>query len=252
MTFQGDGLIFGIGRKKNGDDQGSGPEDIEALKRAALRRAIDAAEREDPLRGAQVAGQVILERMLILFTDERGVHVESVATALGALAGYACQQAAFDGLRAGNPDYAGAALNVATTTSGEELYFGDALVRPLAQTTYSIWGLVAAGAQQQGAVLPDLMELLRHGASTIGGADFGVPRFAPGTGANDIPRNYLALWERFLPTLKELAPNVQRWPIAYGIAVQNLFKLGGGQFDLGVLTRVVMDSAIATSKIKLT
>ncbi|MET4135806.1 hypothetical protein [Pseudarthrobacter sp. PvP090] len=41
----------------------------------------------DPLPGARLGGRIILERLLGNMKDERGVHVESLATALGALAG---------------------------------------------------------------------------------------------------------------------------------------------------------------------
>jgi hypothetical protein len=219
---------------------------------AALQRAINEREAADPLLGPKIAGKGLLERLLVILKDERGVHVESLATALGALAGHACQVAAFEGLNSGNQEYSGLSLSTVEGANGDEYFFGDAINRPLAESTYSVWGLVAGAAHQHGAELPDLSELFAHSASTVGGENFGLPRFAPGTQAAGTPRQYLALWDQLLPLVQESAPRPQHWPIAYGIAVQNLFGMAAGHFDLGVLTRVVMDSAIAMSKLKAT
>jgi hypothetical protein len=218
---------------------------------AALRRVIEEREASDPLLGPKIAGKVLLERLLALMKDERGVHVESLATALGALAGRSCQMAALQGLNSGEPEYRGLSLVSVEGANGDEYFFGDAINRPLAESPYSLWGLVAGAAHQQGAQLPDLNELFANSANSVGGENFGVPRFAPGTRAADTPRNYLALWNPLFPVMQESAPRPQQWPIAYGIAVQNLFAMTNGQFDLGVLTRVVMDSAIAMSKLKV-
>ncbi|SDL25716.1 hypothetical protein SAMN04487916_10780 [Arthrobacter sp. ov407] len=205
----------------------------------------------DPIPGAQLAGRIILERLLGVMRDERGVHVESLATALGALAGRACQIAALEGLHSGEAEYRGLSLLTVGGANGDEYFVGDAINRPLAESNYSVWSLVAGAAQHYGAQVPDLNELFHHSASTLGGAEFGLPRFAPGTNAGGTPRSYLTMWEPLQAPVRQAAPRPEQWPVAYGLAVQNLFAMAKDQFDLGVLTRVVMDSAIATSKLKL-
>lgn len=205
----------------------------------------------DPLAGARLGGRIILERLLGTMKDERGVHVESLATALGALAGRACQIAALQGLSSGAAEYQGLSVMTVGGANGDEYYVGDAINRPLAESKYSVWGLVAGAANQHGGQVPDLNELFRHSVSTLGGDDFGVPRFAPGTNASGTPRSYWVLWDSLQPSVRQAAPHAEQWPVAYGIAIQNLFAMAKGHFDLGVLTRVVMDSAIATSKLKL-
>jgi hypothetical protein len=198
-----------------------------------------------------MAGRIILERLLGAMRDERGVHVESLATALGALAGRACQIAALEGLHSGAAEYRGLSLLTVGGANGDEYFVGDAINRPLAESKNSVWSLAAGAAQQHGAQVPDLNELFQHSASTLGGAEFGLPRFAPGTNAGGTPRSYLAMWEPLQANVRHAAPRPEQWPVAYGLAVQNLFATAKGHFDLGVLTRVVMDSAIATSKLKL-
>ena len=205
----------------------------------------------DPLPGAQLGGRIILERLLGTMKDERGVHVESLATALGALAGRACQVAALQGLSAGAAEYQGRSLMTVGGANGDEYFVGDAINRPLAESKYSVWGLVAGAANQHGGQVPDLNELFQHSASTLGGAEFGLPRYAPGTNASETPRSYLALWDSLQTSVRQSAPSPEQWPVAYGFAIQNLFAMAKGHFGLVVLTRVVMDSAIATSKLKL-
>lgn len=203
-----------------------------------------------PLPGAQLGGRIILERLLGSMKDERGVHVESLATALGALAGRACQLAALQGLSSGAPEYQGLSLMTVGGANGDEYFVGDAINRPLAEFKYSVWGLVAGAANEHGGQVPDLAELFQHSASTLGGVEFGLPRFAPGTSTSGTPRSYLDLWESMQASIRQAAPMPEQWPVAYGLAIQNLFSMAKGHFDLGVLTRVVMDSAIATSKLK--
>ena len=155
------------------------------------------------------------------------------------------------GIPTGAAEYQGRSLMTVGGANGDEYFVGDAINRPLAESKYSVWGLVAGAANQHGGQVPDLNELFQHSASTLGGAEFGVPRYAPGTNASETPRSYLALWDSLQTSVRQSAPSPEQWPVAYGFAIQNLFAMAKGHFGLVVLTRVVMDSAIATSKLKL-
>ena len=63
------------------------------------------------------------------------------------------------------------------------------------------------------------------------------------------------MWSRPLTLLTEVAPDPQHWPIAYGIALQQLFDLvetkSPGRYDLGAMTGAVMDAALAMSKVRV-
>jgi hypothetical protein len=182
-------------------------------------------------------------------TTDKGIHLESILSALGGLAGRACQVAALDGFAADDPEYAGLSFATVTGADGSEYYFGDAINRPLSERQYSVWDLVAGKAHELGATVPDLGELFAHNAEMVGRAEYGVPRWAPET-FGELPVIYLPLWDRYLPMIRRSAPKTQQWPVVYGMAIQKLFVNLAGQFDLGVQTRVVMDCAIATSKLK--
>ena len=166
---------------------------------------------EQFLDGAAEAAGIILDRMLGAMTSERGVHVESLFTALGSHAGHVSRLAAAD------------------STSDPE------------QTLATFWGLVARKLQQLTGETPDASEYVAHS---------GPPRYEEGTAADDTPEGYLISFDVLRATFEKSAPDPQQWPVAYGIAVQSALDLTGGQFDYGVLARIVMDSAVATSTIR--
>ncbi|MFZ2449045.1 MAG: hypothetical protein WAW36_00800 [Methylovulum miyakonense] len=60
-------------------------------KTEALIHAIRERSKEDPLVGAKLGGKEIFQRLLDGMKNEKGVHIESLLCALGALAGYSCQ-----------------------------------------------------------------------------------------------------------------------------------------------------------------
>ena len=206
---------------------------------------------EQFLDGAAEAAGIILDRMLGAMSSDRGVHIESLFTALGSHAGHACQLAALDGLAREDPDYTGLSYIEVQGANGDTYLYGDAINRPLAASSYSFWELVGTKLRELNAEVPDANEYFAHSAATAGTAEFGLPRYAEGTAAGDTPRGYLPSFETLQPTYLASAPDPQQWPVAYGIAVRSALELTGGQFDYGVLARIVMDSAIATSKLKI-
>ena len=115
---------------------------------------------------AQIHGWV-----MTALRDGRGIHCEAALTVVGALGGYAAQQAIWEGMVKPAPPKE-KAFTVARTTSGEEFYFGDAINMALASTgpkVASFWSLVAGGAQSAGArQLPDIAEIFKHCAETVG------------------------------------------------------------------------------------
>jgi hypothetical protein len=102
------------------------------------------------------------------------IHAETYVSAVGAIAGYAAQRTLF----AGNP---GVSLNRATTVSGEQYWFGDALNDMLvpktnAEANRCVWSLASGGALAAGLrpqQLPNFGAMSGHVASTIGGESEG-------------------------------------------------------------------------------
>ncbi|OOG47647.1 hypothetical protein B0B52_00965 [Polaromonas sp. A23] len=184
--------------------------------------------------------------------SEKGVHIESLLCALGALAGYACQanlraQAQLKGL----PETA--AFQIVNTTNGKQYFFGDPLNNAVAGSQYSVWGLAGGAAQHAGAKeFPDINELFSHAASTVGGDQFGIPRIPENHKAGDTPINYLkALWPAMLPTVKLFCPTPVDWPILYSLAIQEAIDTAKNVIDPALAFKIVMESAIPMSKVDL-
>jgi hypothetical protein len=186
----------------------------------------------------------VLTAVLNRLTTDKGVHVESAAVALGALAGHACQVLVLE-----HPGPGGVATAIVKGANGQSYYFGDAINAPLAESENSVWNILSSMTLLLGGTLPDRDELFRHAAETVGGDDFGVPRYAPGT-SSEPPVSFLGWWNALLPIVTATAPDPADWPAVYAVALGDLFLRVKDGFPLEPLMRIAMDSAIAMSKLK--
>ncbi|MDR2688571.1 MAG: hypothetical protein LBB76_02285 [Azoarcus sp.] len=221
-------------------------------KTAAFINAIRERSKEDPLIGAKLGAKEVFQRLIVGMKDSKGVHIESLLTALGALVGYACQanlraQALAKGMPATAP------FQVVGTQDGKQYFFGDPLNDALAGSQYSVWGLVGGAAQHAGAKdFPDLNEIFQYTASVLGSERFGIPRIPDDHKPADTPLNYLkGLWPTLLPTVELFCPNPAEWPILYSLAIQEAIYAGKESIDPGLAFRIVMESAIPMSKVDL-
>lgn len=222
-------------------------------KTEALMRSIRERSKDDALVGAKLGAKEIFQRLLNGMKDAKGVHVESLLCALGALAGYSCQanlraQASAKGMSET------AAFQTIGTKDGKQYFFGDPLNNLLANSQYSVWGLAGGAAQHAGAKeLPDLNEIFQYTSSVIGSDQFGIPRIPEKHRASDTPINYLkAIWPTLFPTVKMFCPNPADWPILYGLAIQEAIDTAKAAIDPGLALKIVMESAIPMSKVELT
>jgi hypothetical protein len=221
-------------------------------KTTALVNAIRARSKEDPLIGAKLGAKEIFQRLLDGMKSSKGVHVESLLCALGALAGYACQanlraQAFAKGMRET------AAFQTVETSDGKQYFFGDPLNHALVEEQLSVWSIVGGAVQHAGAKeFPDLKELFQHTSSVLGTRQFGIPRLPENHKPGDMPVNYLkAIWPKLFPTVKLFCPNPAHWPVLYSLAIQEAIHAGKYTIDPGLALRIVMESAIPMSKVDL-
>ena len=219
---------------------------------AALMAAIEKQKQADPLIGAKIGGKEVLSRLMSAMKNDKGVHVESLFCALGALAGYACQanlreQAIARGM---NPN---APFQVAKTKDGKSYYFGDPLNSALAEGKLSVWSLAAGAAQHNGAkTLPDINEMFQRTASNIGSEKFGVPNLIDGHAAGELPAAYLrSLWPALLPLVKKLAGDPMLWPVVYGFAIQEAMDMAKSALPPHIALALTMEAAIPMSKVEL-
>lgn len=211
------------------------------------------AHREDPFIGAKQGAQMVFQTVIQGMKDAKGVHIESLLCALGALAGYVCQA----GVRGEFVEEKGLSedqvFSIVVCTNGSQYFFGDMVNKPLAENPYSLWSL-AAGAVQHLGVNPtsvDLGDIFKHTAQTVGSEDFGVPRIPADHKPGDLPCNYVKyLWPALLPIAKQFCP-ASAWPMLYGLAAQKAILLGKDVIDPLLALSIVMESAIPMSKVDL-
>lgn len=185
-------------------------------------------------------------------TDERGVHCETILTVIGALAGYAAQQALWEGMVKPGKLAITEAFTVVETSSGATYFFGETLDTMLASLEpkhLSVWKIVAGGALASGGDhLPDMGNLLRHCAATAGTSAFGLPRLPDDHLPSILPR---AALERFWPGARLLLALAEplHWPLHMANAAQKLMQAMKGSIAPDLAVRVVMEAAVPMSRV---
>lgn len=184
--------------------------------------------------------------------DERGIHCETILTAIGALAGYAAQQALWEGMVKPGKLAITEAFKVVETNSGATYFFGDALDTMLVSMEpkhLSVWKIVAGGTLASGGDhLPDMGNLLRHCAATAGTSAFGLPRLPDDHLPSILPR---AALERFWPGARLLLALAEplHWPLHMANAAQKLMQAMKGSIPPDLAVRIVMEAAVPMSRV---
>jgi hypothetical protein len=213
--------------------------------RAAETRTA-ASDESDPLAGE------LVDWLQLELRRGRDVQQEAVLCALGALAGYAAQQALWEGMVKPGKLAIAEAFKVMETPSGATYFFGDTLDSLLVSMEpkhVSVWKIVAGGVLAAGGEhLPNTNDLLRHCAATAGTSAFGLPRLPDDHLPSILPR---AAVERFWPgarLLLSLADPLQ-WPLLMAHAAQKLMLAMKGSIAPDLAVKIVMEAAVPMSRV---
>ena len=217
---------------------------------AALRQQIAQLGAQDPHIAARIASRALLEQLFAILTSAQGrVHMESACAALGALAGHACQQSALIAL-AGQAQIPEGELLMVTDAQGENYYYGHALNAPLLEDAHSLRALLGGCLQALGAPLPEAKELVLHVTQTLGTPAFGQPRLPEGVTLQASPRECLPLWPALRRGILDALPvPPAQWPLAFGLALQELITQGKDALAPTLAAQIALESAIAMSKV---
>jgi hypothetical protein len=197
-----------------------------------------------------------------------GVHVETLLAGIGAIVGFAGQNAALiRGATATNQAGAvpRACIVLATTKEGLRLLLGDWINGYIVQQEGSQFPLYnfAAGAAISAGVkpenLPDLHEMFRHVVSTAGTGAFGKIRAPAGHDPSTQPIDFLKLdgW-RLMKDVMALKPPAgiteppleeSHWPIIASIVAGGLINEAQNVLAPDIAYAMVMEAAIVTSKV---
>jgi hypothetical protein len=238
------GRLFGRGKPR--PDAATASPELQAL-----RDVIAREQASDPLIAAKVGAQKLNGWVMGAVTTERGVHVESLFVALGALAGFACQMAARHLVRTAPQPGWQAPWAEATGADGRTYHFGDAINHILLEAPMSLWA-VAAGTMQRisDQPVPDATAIVSHVAATVGSGDFGAIRYPEGTSAGDTPLNYLrAFWPAASEIMTALGVPLESWPVLFGIAAQENLAMARQVIEPAVALTLFMECAVAMSKV---
>lgn len=184
-------------------------------------------------------------------SDGQGrVHVETLLSAMGALAGFGCQVAVREAVKAGRINPNGALVEV-TTNDGGTYYFGDQVNQPLLEAPISVWKLVAGAAQHAGGrELPDIIAIVKHVSATVGSGGFGVLTVDAKHQPHEAPIEALkTYWQPAYALITSLPhdPLMTGWYFAG--AAQGVIVDARQVIDPALACRIVMESAVAMSKV---
>jgi hypothetical protein len=225
-------------------------------RRATPAARPNAADAQPKTTTASVKGDnaivQIHDWVMTALRDGRGIHCETALTVVGALGGYAAQQAVWEGMVKPGLITKEKAFTVVRATSGEEYYFGDSINMALASTgpkIASFWSLVGGGAQSAGArQLPDVAEIFKHSAETVGTEAFGIPRLPPQYMPKPTPRRALnECWPHVYAMLKGTPPGT--WAMQLGVVAQRLIAQMKDVVPPDMAAKILMEAAVPMSKV---
>jgi hypothetical protein len=190
----------------------------------------------------------------------KAIQHETVLCALGALAGYAAQQAIREAVVKPGKLTLDQAFVVIETRSGEVFFFGDLLNAVIVSKDggqngtrdkghASIWKIVSDGGYEAGAInLPDVSDMIKHCAATVGGQEFGIPRVPDAHMPALLPRDAVSrLWPAARRRLSVVEP--MSWPLHLATAAHRLIVELKDTIRPDIAVQIVMEAAVPMSKI---
>jgi hypothetical protein len=200
----------------------------------------------------------------------RGVHTETLMSVVGALAGYAAQNAALNLIASAHPSQSPVPTRtfaIANTKSGERFLFGDVFkvfLFPGPGSVLPLGALIAGAAVGAGVKeeeLPNYGEIAAHIASVVGTSEFGKLRTRQGIEPQLQPMAaLLKFWPNTRdilarPPLKRLFRRQEtplqeiRWPIILGLVASQFIAMTKGVLAPRIGAALIIESAVITSKI---
>jgi hypothetical protein len=210
------------------------------------------------------------ENLLRVLRNERGIHAESLIAAIGALAGFAAQNAALiEGVQASQQQGAVPkdSIVLVGTKTGERYFFGEWINRHLFNergSRFSLFGFTAGAAISAGLdekSLPNCAEIAGHIGRSIGTPAFGTLRAPADHPPSHQPVEFVRmLWawaEKLLrlplpepmqqsnePPLKEVW-----WPIIANNVAGQVVRATKDVLNPAISLPMLIEAALTTSKI---
>jgi hypothetical protein len=197
------------------------------------------------------ATRPILDWLTKEIGDENGgIHCETAMTVLGALAGFAAQQACWVGAaELGTTQQA--VFNTIRTKSGETFYLSNMVNELLANKDQaaSVLSIVAgAAAKAGGRDFPDIKGIFTNATETMGSALFGRPRAPAGHLPRILPRDALTRYWRTANRLVEREHHFKK-PALFALAAGSLLTKMQQSCPADIAFTLMMEAAVPMSRI---
>jgi hypothetical protein len=179
-----------------------------------------------------------------------GSQVPPILNALGACGGFAAQIAVWRELILPKHRNPGDFLIFANTKSHETFFFGEAINQFLFLTVADRLSFLslAAGMLSNASQLPDIGELARHVAKSLGSDSFGRPRVPPPIDLPELPRAALArTWGKAAQILKNCRP--AEWPALLGAAARTIIDANRTVLAPPLAVKILLEAAVPMSKL---
>lgn len=241
---------------KNPDQSVQNPGRTEPAFAAGNARA---APRPGTGKLANEGGEIITKFVRAGYQDERGVHIESVLSALAALAGYAAQVTAIRLIKDGDPAATQfPQVNEIKTKDGQAFLIielaNQLVAAPGGPDKLTILTLVANAAMRVGGKrLPDMTAIMKRNA-----AHFGSPDYPPLTvDPRHFPKeNALVALRQWWPVVVTVFSAVELrdihplyWVFTLANEAGKLIEEGKAVLDPDLAMVLVMETAVAMSKV---
>ena len=232
-------------------------------------------------KAASVAMHYVESTLMNGVQDTHGIQVETLMTAVGAVAGFSAQNAVWESVvKPGKlplfdaASFQGGAFTIAETKDGEKYYFGDTqnsylipqITKYGPEGRFTLYSFVAAAVQEAGGRPLEeatYREIFKNAAATFGTPAFGVPR---------VPEKHLPrltarealnkLWPATKEALQFRDPHLvgdtpdeftplppEYWPFMLGIVAQRLVEKVKGVIDPALAMRLIFEAAVPMSKV---
>jgi hypothetical protein len=206
-------------------------------------------------RRESLTAQIIDALTAHQLVQESRLHPETLLTEIGAVTGFAAQMALRKGVIEPQGLDPSQILVEAGSRRGEMFYFGDALnavlFERMDEPPYSIWSYVAGTVPNPGAdTLPDIIEMVRHAARTVGTREFGILRLPAAHRPRRPPRRALnQTWQLTYPLLRDAGRPPVDWPFDLALAAQRLMLMCRDTLPPRLAATIVMEAAIRMAKV---
>ena len=187
----------------------------------------------------------VVQRLAGAMTVGGQLHPQSAVSAMGCLAGYACQAdvRAKYVLMSKMPEED--VFEMFSDRSGRHYFFGELTDKFLIGGGYSLWAMISRISSE----LPDINEILGYVSSAAGSESFGTVR---GVKVGDTMQSYLKMLWAPMSALAMQYCELGELHIVFGAALTKMLmtfiRQGTGGKEL---VRISMESAVSMSRIEI-